>query len=670
MNRVAPGLPILLAATASLAAPLSAQEPDSIPAQEATREGIAPAIGECTLRWRPLEADTRSFTNRDVLGDHVTYLSGRYLWTCGSATMEADSAIKRDGPQQVELIGRVVYEDTIRTLESDRLLYFQTSDFVIAEENVELERLIDGSTLSGPRVEFLRAVTGVDAFTTAPGRPTVTFYPQEGESREPFVIEADLAIFAGEDEARFQGDAVIERSDFDARADTAFLTREDGVGLMWGEPWIEAEGIRLEGDTIRFTSENQELETVQALGGGYASGDNFEVTSEAIDIELDNREVRYVWAHGEGPGEATSGSHDLHGDSLHFVMYRSQIDTAYAFGDAVAIQRDSTFVATAAEEAEEAAGEAAAGDSTAIQPDTLTGPTEPDSAAAAQDSAAEGEEEVAGGGEAAVEEAGGVEAETEAEAEAEPEVEAEAETEPEADPEVEAGAEADPAAETGPAEDDSEQEAAEETEDPESEAGDGPELALDGSMNWARADTLIAIFERADDAAADSVAAAEPAMSRLMLAGEASALYRMVRDSAATTRPSRNYLVGRRIQVDFRDGEPLGVVGEHAIGVYLEPREVFGETTEEESPADSAEVEGETPADTTSAAETPPDDSTRVAPDTVSTTPDTSSAPPDTLRGGQRPAATLFAALANRKPPARPARFGSGAAAHRARRIR
>ena len=78
-------------------APLAAQEPEA---------GVGSALGQCSLRWSPLEADTRSVTNRDVSGAHVTVLSGRYLWTCGTATMEADSAIKRDGPRQVELLRR------------------------------------------------------------------------------------------------------------------------------------------------------------------------------------------------------------------------------------------------------------------------------------------------------------------------------------------------------------------------------------------------------------------------------------------------------------------------------------------------------------------------------------------------------------------------------------
>ena len=635
MTRLRPRFPSLLALAACVASPAYAQVPDSVSVGE---EGIAPAMGRCILRWRPLESGTRSFTNRDIVGEHVTHLSGRYLWTCGSATMEADSAIKRDGPHQVELIGSVVYEDTIRTLKSGRLLYFQLSDFIIAEEEVELLRLGDRSTLTGPRVEFLRAVSGVDAFTTAPGRPTVTFYSERDESGEPFVVEADAVVFAGEDEARFAGNAVIARSDLNARADTAYLTREDGVGLLWGDPWIEAEGIRLEGDTIRFRSQGEELEAVQAVGAGYASGENFSVRAEAIDVALANREVEQVWAHGAGVGEAASGPHTLYGDSLHFVMYRSQIDTVYAFGEAVAIQRDTAFV-------------------------PLDDPQESEEEAAEDDGAADDEGE--GGDAVADEEA----------------------AEDEGDGEEEGGGEA---GEEEGAQDEEGDDGDGSGEDGEADA-EGPELALDGSMNWARADTLVAIFDRpgAADAAAgaavpDSAGTAEPAMSKLTLAGGASALYRMVRDSAATSRPSRNYLVGLRIEVDFEAGAPFAVTGEHAIGVYLEPREVFGEEetpsdttavadaaadSAAAAPSDTSAVAGDAPADSTAAV---PADSARAQadtvsapPDTASAPPDTASAPPDTVRNAP-PVATPVAPLRERpSPPAR----RTPDAAHRPRRI-
>lgn len=600
MTRGRLAFPGCLVVAAWLTGPLAAQEPDP---------GVGSALERCSLRWSPLEADTRSVTNRDVTGAHVTVLSGRYLWTCGNATMEADSAIKRDGPRQVELLGAVVYEDSIRTLQSERLLYFQLSDFIIAEENVKLVRLTDRSTLIGPRVEFLRAVSGVDAVTTAPDRPIVTFYPTNTESPEPFLIESDLAIFAGEDEARFYGDAIIDRTDLNARADSALLTRADGLGALWGEPWIEAEGIRMEGDSIRFVSENQELEEIHAIGNGYVSGERFEVEGELIDIDLSNREVEQVQAHGEGVSRALSGSHELWGDSIRFAMYRSQIDTAYAFGGAVAVQRDSSWVPPPAPEP--ATADSTAADSAAVDA-TATDPPASDSTAAAQDTAA------------ALTPADSAAAQDTAAA-------------PAPADSAEAGADT-----TGVA--------AEGDEPAEDEELEEIELPTDGSANWARGDTLVAIFERSESPVADSSLAPDPFMRQLVVDGNASAFYRMVRDSTTSTRPSLNYIVARRLQVDFDAGEPTGVEGEHAIGAFLEPRETFGTPSPADSAAaaDSAAVADSVAAvaDSTGAAAADdslgaPQDTSDVRPDSAAVTdstaapPDTVGAPPDTLRTGQ-----------------------------------
>lgn len=619
MTRGGIAFPGCLMVAAALAGPIVAQEPDP---------GVGSALERCSLRWSPLEADTRSVTNRDVAGAHVTVLSGRYLWTCGTATMEADSAVKRDGPRQVELLGAVVYEDSIRTLQSERLLYFQLSDFIIAEENVELVRLTDRSTLIGPRVEFLRAVSGVDAVTTAPDRPIVTFYPTNTESPEPFLIESDLAIFAGEDEARFYGDAVIDRTDLNARADSALLTRADGLGALWGDPWIEAEGIRMEGDSIRFVSENQELEEIHAIGNGYVSGDRFEVEGELIDIDLSNREVEQVQAHGEGVSRALSGSHELRGDSIRFAMLAGQIDTAYAFGGAVAVQRDSSWVPPPAPEP--ATADSTAADSTADGA-TATDSTASDSTAAARDTAA------------ASAPADSAAAPVPSDSAAPPAPADSAATPVPADS-AEAGADT---TEVAAGEDGS----AEGDEPAEDEEPEEIELPTDGSANWARGDTLVAIFERSETPVADSALAPDPFMRQLVVDGNASAFYRMVRDSTMSTRPSLNYIVARRIQVDFEAGEPTGVEGEHAIGAFLEPRETFVTP----SPADSAAAADSVTAvadsaaavaDSTGAAAAgdslgAPQDTSDVRPDSAvvadSTTapPDTVGSPPDTLRTGQ-----------------------------------
>lgn len=640
MNRGRIGFPGSLAVAACLTGPLAAQEPDP---------GVGSALERCPLRWSPLEADTRSVTNRDVTGAHVTVLSGRYLWTCGNATMEADSAIKRDGPRQVELLGAVVYEDSIRTLQSERLLYFQLSDFIIAEENVELVRLTDRSTLIGPRVEFLRAVSGVDAVTTAPDRPTVTFYPTNTESPEPFMIESDLAIFAGEDEARFYGDAIIDRTDLNARADSALLTRADGLGALWGDPWIEAEGIRMEGDSIRFVSENQELEEIHAIGNGYVSGDRFEVEGELIDVDLSNREVEQVQAHGEGVSRALSGSHELRGDSIRFAMYAGQIDTAYAFGGAVAVQRDSSWVPPPAPEpADSTAADSTDADTTAGAQDTASDSTASDSTAAARDTAAALTPADSAAAPDTAAAPGSAAAPAPADSAAAP-----APTDSAAAPAPADSAEAGADTTEVAAEDDASAEDAEPAEDAAATEDAEPgeiELPTDGSANWARGDTLVAIFERSETPVADSSLASDPFMRQLVVDGNASAFYRMVRDSTTSARPSLNYIVARRLQVDFDAGEPTGVEGEHAIGAFLEPRETFGTPSPADSAAaaDSAAVADSAAAvaDSTGGAAAGdslgvPRDTSDVRPDSAAVTdsaaapPDTVGAPPDTLRTGQ-----------------------------------
>ena len=222
--------------------PLFAQA-DTVPVAVATGSIANSAqSGDCTLTWEPIAANTRTQVLRRGPA-HVTYVSGRYLWTCGTATMEADSTEKYDALHKIELIGNVVYKDPIRTLRSHFLTYYETDDLVNARDEVELVRLVDGSRLVGPRVEFLRAVTSVDAQTIATGRPHITFYPEDEENGEPFEVDADQAQFAGDNEARFYDDVMLVRSDVRAESDSAYLTRGDGLAVMWGGAWVETEEI-------------------------------------------------------------------------------------------------------------------------------------------------------------------------------------------------------------------------------------------------------------------------------------------------------------------------------------------------------------------------------------------------------------------------------------------
>ena len=148
--------------------------------------------------------------------------------------------------------------------------------------------------------------------------------------------------------------------------------------------------------------------------------------------------------------------------------------------------------------------------------------------------------------------------------------------------------------------------------DSAAEVGTGRAPGLGVDRSWITGDTVRATFTAAgpDSSAADSLPAAAdsadrppavvpadtvpPAredtaateLERLLAIGDARSFYRIRREGAGTTgsgapdtlpdaerRMARNYVIGDRITIRFRAGEPLSVNGTRAIGLFLEPVE-------------------------------------------------------------------------------------------------
>lgn len=101
--------------------------------------------------------------------------------------------------------------------------------------------------------------------------------------------------------------------------------------------------------------------------------------------------------------------------------------------------------------------------------------------------------------------------------------------------------------------------------DPESDLVE-PRAEVSDAASWLRGDSVRAWFETTAGAADQ-----EARLRRLRAIGAARAYFSQVRDSTRSTRPSRNYLIGRSVDIAFVDGEPSDVVSEQAIGVFLEP---------------------------------------------------------------------------------------------------
>lgn len=106
-----------------------------------------------------------------------------------------------------------------------------------------------------------------------------------------------------------------------------------------------------------------------------------------------------------------------------------------------------------------------------------------------------------------------------------------------------------------------------------------PEATITVGADWLEGDSIRGWFE-APDESLDSEGSQQQ-MRRLLAQGSARSLFSGVRDSTASLRRSRNYLLGSAIEIEFINGEPDEVRAEQAIGVFLEPASTTGETSSE-----------------------------------------------------------------------------------------
>jgi len=100
-----------------------------------------------------------------------------------------------------------------------------------------------------------------------------------------------------------------------------------------------------------------------------------------------------------------------------------------------------------------------------------------------------------------------------------------------------------------------------------------PEPAPSDDASWIEGDTIRAWFAPSEG---DRAAPGTTEIRRLLSVGRARSYSSAVRDSTASDRPSRNYMIGRTIELRFLDGEPVEVTAEQAIGVFLEPSDGTG----------------------------------------------------------------------------------------------
>ncbi len=307
--------------------------------------------------------DSIGHTYREITGangEKSAHGGGGVLGHCEGtgSTISADSFAHYSALGRLDLIGRVQIRDTGMTLDARTASYFLKDERLEAHNNVVAVNRHTGSVLRGPNLRYWRAVPGirdtVEMYATQ--RPTVEYRQNasgDTSSHEPYIIVADRLRFKGDDRMWAGGKATIDRSDFAARADSMLLDQTTGFGVLVGKPSVEGRGQAKTGETgkgytlvgtrIELGLAQRDIRQVKALGKGKATGTDWVLTADTIDLRIADRLLQQTFAWGDSlRPHAISTLYTIQSDSLAIDSPGEILTESRAFGNAFSTaKRDS-----------------------------------------------------------------------------------------------------------------------------------------------------------------------------------------------------------------------------------------------------------------------------------------------------------------------------------------
>jgi hypothetical protein len=283
-------------------------------------------------------------TQQVVGADTSYYAGGGVRLSCigTSVRMASDSVAYyfRKSGIIVYFIGKVRYRDSLITMDADRGTYYKNGERWEARGKVVTENLQNGSTLTGPSLDYLRVMPGVrdTAEIYAVGRPTIKSVTTDsaGQRAEPYVIVGDRIRIRGNDRTWAGGRVTVDRSDFAARGDSLFLDSGAGQrGVLLGKPEMRGLGrdsFNLTGRRIELTLEQREITYVKALGNGHAVSTQVDLVADTIGLDLEQRSLAQTLAWGDSiHPRALAAEYEIRGDSVAFDTPKQLLRQVRAF---------------------------------------------------------------------------------------------------------------------------------------------------------------------------------------------------------------------------------------------------------------------------------------------------------------------------------------------------
>ncbi len=258
-------------------------------------------------------------------------------------TMQSDS-VAAYGGDVVQFIGNVKYRDSTLTMDADRGTYYKKGEKWEARGRVTTRNIRNGSTLTGPALDYFRVVKGVrdtlEMFST--GRPRIEYTAAAPGARpgEPYIIVADRVRLKGNDRLWGGGKVTIDRSDFAAKGDSLRLDTGKGSDgtLIGGNPVMRGLGrdsFNLSGRRLDLKLDQRELTYVLARGNGHAVSREWDLVADTIGLDLNNRKLEQTLAWGDSIRPyATSPAYAMRADSLALDTPAQRLKEVRGFGAA------------------------------------------------------------------------------------------------------------------------------------------------------------------------------------------------------------------------------------------------------------------------------------------------------------------------------------------------
>src|SRR6266511_464733 len=273
-------------------------------------------------------------------------------------TIAADSFAHYSASRRMDLVGHVAIRDTGLALDANFVSYFLRDERLEAHNNVVAVNRRTGTVLRGPNLKYWRVAQGirdtVEMYATQ--RPTVEYRqstPSDSAQQEPYIIVGDRLRFKGDDRMWAGGNVTIDRSDFASRSDSMLMDQTKGFGVLVGTPSVEGKGrtttaeagrnYTLVGTRIELALVQRDVRGVKALGKGKATGSDWVLTADTIDLRIADRLLQQTFAWGDTMRpHAVSTLYTIQADSLAIDSPGEVLTESRAFGSAFSTaKRDS-----------------------------------------------------------------------------------------------------------------------------------------------------------------------------------------------------------------------------------------------------------------------------------------------------------------------------------------